>query len=458
MFKIKSEREKTDEQKHEHAHEREIVGKRRPSPYLQILKKRNFFLLWLGQAISNFGDWIIVVAMIALVYNLSKSPLAISVLMIARLAPAVVFGSFVGVVVDRVNRKWLMIGCDVARGLLILTLPFIRNFYGLIAVAFILETFSLLFMPAKDASIPNIVEEDDVLIANSLSGTTNYATMILGSGAAGAVLAAAEAVLRSLPIVSDIFGRQFAGTSVAFLLDSLTFFVSAVTISLISIKAQAQLPTEGRLMDLRRDLASVAILIRTNPLVRPMLISIGVAILGGGSIYALGVDFSNVILKVGSAGFGFLLAALGVGLVIGAALASLFGRLVPKDKLFSSSLFFLGAFLLVFSLIPIYEISIVMLIIAGVNLAMLQVTGYTLIHENLPDEVRGRIFGVMESIIRISLLISLGFTGIVAQGINRAASRYEIPVNGSQATLVLGAVVIIVAGLFALRTVRVKEV
>lgn len=434
------------------------MGKREPSPYLKILKNRNFRLLFFGQAISNFGDWIIVVAMIALVYNLSKSPLAISILMIARLAPAVVFGSFVGVVVDRVDRKLLMIGCDLARGLLILSLPFIRNFYVLVLVAFILETFSLLFMPAKDASIPNIVKEDEVLVANSLSGTTNYATMILGSGAAGAVLAIAETAIRSVPVVSQIFGRQFAGTSVAFLLDSLTFFISALTVGLIRIRKTERRPTGGgTLMDIRQDLASGIELLRTNKLVRPMLISTGIAILGGGSIYALGVDYSNAVIGAGNAGFGFLLAALGVGLVAGAALSSVFGRLLPKDKLFSGSLILLGAFLMVFALIPIYEVSIVTLVIAGLFLATMQVTGYTLIHENMPDEVRGRIFGIMESIIRVSLLFSLGVTGLIAQGIGRLAARYAIPVNGSQVTLVLGALVIIVAGLMALRSVKVNK-
>ncbi|MHB0976637.1 MAG: MFS transporter [Candidatus Aquicultorales bacterium] len=436
-----------------HAHERRIVGRRR-SPYLQILKNRNFFLLWLGQAISNFGDWIIVVGMIALVYNLSGSPLAISVLMIARLAPAVVFGSFVGVIVDRVNRKWLMIGCDVARGLLTLTLPFVQNFYVLILVAFILEAFSLLFMPAKDASIPNIVEEDEILVANSLSGTTNYATMILGSGAAAAVLAAADALIRSLPLVREVFGPTFSGPGVAFLLNSLTFFVSALTIAFIRIKVRTQPPAEGGLTAITKDLSDSLQLLRKSRLVRPMLISLGIAILGGGSIYALGVDYSNSVLGVGNAGFGFMLAALGVGLVIGAALASFVGKIFSKVQLFSSSLFFLGAFLVVFSLVPVYEVSIVTLVLAGINLAMLQVTGYTLIHENLPDEFRGRIFGIMESIIRVSLLVSLGFAGLVAQGIDRLAGGV---VNGSQATLFLGAVIIIIAGLFALRTVRVKE-
>lgn len=463
MFPIRAKGEKTGANAYdpsrdldEHEHEVEVVAKKRPSPYLQVLKNRNFRLLWLGQAISNFGDWIIVVAMIALVYNLSRSPLAISVLMIARLAPAVVFGSFVGVIVDRVNRKWLMVGCDVARGLLILTLPFIRNFYVLIGVAFILEAFSLLFMPAKDASVPNIVDEKEVLIANSLSGTTNYATMILGSGAAGAVLAAAEAVIQRAPLVSTLFGRQFAGTSAAFLLDSLTFFISAITVALISMKREVPVSAREARMDIRRDFASGAELIRKNPLVRPMLISVGIAILGGGSIYALGVDYSNRVLNVGNAGFGFLLAALGVGLVIGAALASMLGRLFPKDRLFSSSLFFLGSFLMVFSLVPIYEVSIVTLVIAGLSLAMLQVTGYTLIHENLPDEVRGRVFGVMESIIRVSLLISLGVTGLVAQGIDRISERYQLFINGSQATLALGAAIIILGALIALRTVKVE--
>ncbi len=464
MYQIKAKDEKTGANSQdprrgldEHRHEVEVVGKRPPSPYLQVLKNRNFRLLWLGQAISNFGDWIIVVAMIALVYNLSKSSLAISVLMIARLAPAVVFGSFVGLIVDRVNRKWLMIVCDVARGLLILTLPFLKNFYLLIAVAFVLETFSLLFMPAKDASVPNIVDEKDVLVANSLSGTTNYATMILGSGAAGAVLAAAEAAIQRVPILSTAFGEQFAGTSAAFLLDSLTFFISALTVAFISMKREIPVSAEGARMDIRRDFASGAELIRRNPLVRPMLMSVGIAILGGGSIYALGVDYSNRVLNVGNAGFGFLLAALGVGLVIGAALASMLGRLFPKDRLFSSSLFFLGSFLLIFSLVPIYEVSIATLVIAGMSLATLQVTGYTLIHENLPDEVRGRVFGVMESIIRVSLLISLGITGLIAQGIDRASERYGLLINGSQATLVLGAAIIIIGALIALRTIKVEE-
>lgn len=102
--------------------------RQKPS-HLELLKNGNFLALWLGQAISNLGDWIIIIALIELVYKISGSGLAVGTLMIFKILPALFFGSVIGVLADRFNRKRTMISCDIFRGLLIVLLPFMRNLF-----------------------------------------------------------------------------------------------------------------------------------------------------------------------------------------------------------------------------------------------------------------------------------------------------------------------------------------
>jgi len=405
--------------------------------------------------------------MMSLVYKLSsKSSFAVGTLMIFKTLPALFFGSLAGVIVDRFDRKKLMIICDIARGLLILTLPFIKNIFGVYAIAFFLETFSIVFMPAKDASIPNIVESKNVLAANSISHTTNYLTMIIGSAFGATIILLVESVFGHLP-----FFQRLTGPNAAFYIDSGTFFLSALALSFIYLP-QVELHEIGEIkwFHIKEDLLSGFSLIKNNKLLKYMIMCIGMAVLGGGSIYSLGVAYSTEVLKIGVAGFGFLISALGLGLVVGGLIAGILGRLIAKDRLFGLSILAFGVAMVAFSIISYYEIVIAIIVFAGINLAILNITGFTLIHEHVDDSIRGRVFSVFESMIRVFLLMSLAFSGIVADIINWVLKKlvenlaqhqeqlvYLTRFNGSRITLILGGFAAVGAGVLAIRNVRIEN-
>jgi dTMP kinase len=430
-----------------------IDSKDREGSYFLLFKNKNFLALWIGQAISNLGDWIIVIALIELIYKLSGSGLAVGTLMMFKILPALLFGSIMGVLVDRMNRKRTMILCDAVRGGLILLLPFVRNMFQIYLIAFLLETFSLLFMPAKDASIPNIVKRKEILTANSISYTTNNLTMILGVTFGSTIIILVEKVWKRL-----LFFQRLTGPNAAFYVDALTFFISALAIATIYLPASKLNEKKINYTQVKDDIIEGIKFLKENQMLRVMLSSVGVAILGAGSIYSLGVVYSYEVLKVASGGFGYLLATLGLGLTLGSLFSGFFGRHFSKERLFNNSIFTFGVALLLFAAISRFELALIFSFIGGIALASLTVSAYTILQETVADEMRGRTFTALESLLRISLLISLGFTGALADIIGRAGSisigSFSLQLNGARTTLFLGGVVVIIASFYAFKHIK----
>lgn len=399
------------------------------------------------------GDWIIVIALIALVKKLSGSALAVGTLMMFKILPALLLGSVIGVLVDRVNRKRTMILCDAVRGGLILLLPFVRSVFQIYIITFLLETFSLIFMPAKDASIPNIVKRDEILTANSISYTTNNLTMILGVTFGSTVIILVEKVWGRLP-----FFQRLTGPNAAFYVDACTFFISAIAVATIFLPASKHNEKKINYTQVKDDIVEGVRFLKANPMVRVMLSSIGMAILGAGSIYSLGVFYSDQVLKVATGGFGYLLSVLGVGLTLGSIFSGFIGRHFSKERLFNDSIFFFGLALVLFASIPKFEFALLFSFVAGIALASLTVAAYTILQEKVGDEIRGRIFTALESLLRISLLVSLVLTSGLADAIgeNRILSvgGLSLRLNGAQTTLFIGGVVVIMASFYAFRHIR----
>lgn len=373
--------------------------------------------------------------------------------MMFKILPALLFGSVIGVLIDRLNRKRTMILCDAIRGGLILLLPFVNNIFQVYLITFLLETFSLTFMPAKDASIPNIVKRKEILTANSISYTTNNLTMVLGVTFGSTIILLVEQVWKRLP-----FFQQLTGANAAFYVDSITYFISALAIVTIYLPASKRGKGKIHYTQVKDDVVEGLKFIKTNPQVRVMLLSIGVAILGAGSIYSLGAIFSYQVLKLASGGFGYLLSALGLGLTLGSIFSGFLGRHFPKDKLFNYSILIFGVALILFASITRFEPAMIFSFIGGVALASLTVATYTILQETLVDEMRGRIFTALESLLRISLFVSLGFTGALADIIGRQGSisigEFSLRFNGAQTTLFLGGVIVIFASFYAFKHIK----
>src|SRR4051812_48943337 len=150
--------------------------------FLRVFGSRQFFRLWLGQVVSSLGDWIGLIAITALAARIggSGAGAAVGLVLSARLIPGFFLAPVVGVLVDRWDRRRVMISCDVGRGVVLIFLPFVRSIAGLFLASLLLELMTLMWSPAKEASVPNIVDRDFLPTANSLSLAAAYGTFPLG--------------------------------------------------------------------------------------------------------------------------------------------------------------------------------------------------------------------------------------------------------------------------------------
>ena len=158
---------------------------------LTVLRQRNFALLWSGQLISLIGDWVLVITLPFYVFQVTGSVLASGAMFIVQVLPRVFFGSLAGVFVDRWDRRWTMVGADLSRAALLLVLLAVRS-GNLLWIAYAVGTvealISLFFTPARNALVPNIVSEEDLMAANSLDGIADNITRLIGPPIGGALL------------------------------------------------------------------------------------------------------------------------------------------------------------------------------------------------------------------------------------------------------------------------------
>ena len=200
--------------------------------FTEVLKNKNFFFLWLGQVISQFGDRLNQMALIALIYSHAPgSAFALAKLLSFTIIPVFLIGPIAGVYVDRWNRKYLMIACDILRGLLVLLLPILlidkKIMPFICLVIFLVFSVTRFFLPAKLSIIPDLVSKDKLLLANSLTTTTGMIAAVVGFALGGI-------------IVEEI------GVKGSFYLDAATYFISAISIAFISFKNLVPKTAEGK--------------------------------------------------------------------------------------------------------------------------------------------------------------------------------------------------------------------
>ncbi|MGH9902669.1 MAG: MFS transporter, partial [Pyrinomonadaceae bacterium] len=199
--------------------------------YVELLRRnRNFRQLWLGQVVSQLGDWFDTIAVYTLVLQLTGSGRAVGLVLVARFLPSVVIGPLSGVVADRFDRRTIMIASDLLRAVVVLGFLFVRRpdqmwlVYALTVIQLALSTF---FEPAKTAAIPSIVSARELVPAATIASVTWSAMLTLGAAIGG--------------VVAGTFG-----TDAAFVIDSLTYLVSAALVARVRLPRRAR-REKGRL-------------------------------------------------------------------------------------------------------------------------------------------------------------------------------------------------------------------
>lgn len=373
------------------------------NPYLAVLRtNRNFRLLFIGQSISQLGDWFNAVAVFALLLDLTGSATAVAWMMIVQFLPVALVGPVAGVVVDRVDRRRLMIVTDVVRGVLILGLLLVRRSdqvwlaYVVMALTVAASAF---FEPARMATVPNVTSADELLPANALSSATWSAMLAIGASIGGLVTA-------------------IAGRNVAFGLNALSFFVSAFFIG--RTRYDSTPPPAPRVTGLVAltglpDLLEGLRYVRQRSHVAALMFVKAGWGLAGGVLLLLTIFGQRVFPVAGStaAGIGVLYGARGIGAALGPiALRWILGQ-QPRAlrRAIGPAYFIVGLGYLALAAAPTLPVAALCVLVAHVGGSILWVFSTVLLQMEVPDRFRGRVFAAELALVTLTSSISSYWTG-----------------------------------------------
>ncbi len=358
----------------------------------RVFATRAYFRLWLAQVISSTGDWIGLIAIVAIAARVSdNSGTAVSLVMLARVVPGFFLGTVGGVIIDRFDRRRVMVACDVGRASMFVLLPFVDTVAGLVLISFVLEMLTLLWGPAKDASVPHLVAKEQLTAVNSLSLVASYATFPVAS------------LVFSLLAAVDIDQE-----ALALYVDAATFLVSAFIVWRLPIPHETR--HRGRRVDWTstlRDIKEGLGFIAGHPRVRGVVVGLGVGLIGCGAMVPLGPAFARQVLGGGSATFGALMTAFGVGASIGVIVLLLVQRKLRREAVFDYAVMAAGAVLILAASFSNVAVATLLIAAVGACAGTSYVTGFTVLQETVHDELRGRTFATLYTVIRLCLLLAL---------------------------------------------------
>ena len=372
-----------------------------------------FLRLWVAQVVSAFGDWIGFLAIIEIARRLGggQPGSAIALVMLARVLPGFFLASVGGVIVDRVDRKRLLITCDILRAGVLLFIPLIERVWALVLASLVLELATSLGGPAKEAIVPNLVPKEQLTAANSLSLVAAYGTFPL---AAGAFIGLAK------------FAEWLGGSSIgqvewALALDAVTFLIAAGLIATLPLLRHRRDANNTPSIDLSqgvRELREGWTFIAISPQVRAVLVGLGTGMIGGGMLIPLGAVFNDAVLGAGNAGFGTILVTMGLGVAAGVSALSAVQRRLDKERTFVASVFGAGTCLLFAVTSSDTFLTLAGVFAMGVFAGSVYVLGFTLLHENVEEQLRGRVFSALYTLVRFCLLLSITVGGFLSDGFN----------------------------------------
>lgn len=391
---------------------------------------------------SSLGDWLGLLATTALAQQLSggdyaKANFAIAGVFIARLLPAVFLGPIAGVIADKLDRRKLMVNCDILRTALYISIPIVHNYFWLYTAMILVECITLFWSPAKEASVPNLVPRDKLENANQVSLLAAYGT---------APVAAAIFTFLSLftSAINAAFSLNVTAVDLALYANALSFAFAAFTVwglREIPKGAAAKHAAEtGIIKSLHEGWKAVS----GSKLIRGLIVGMVGAFVAAGAVIGLARTFVGD-LGGGEAAYGVLFGAVFTGLAAGIALGPKVFAQFSRRRLFGASLTISGAFLVALAAIPNLVLAVFITIILGAFSGITWVTGFTMLGMEVADEVRGRTFAFVQSLIRVVLVGVLAVAPLIAAAVGEHTFKFQntqVSYNGA-------AVTILIAGLFA---------
>ena len=364
-----------------------------PSPFA-VLRRRAFVYIWSAQLVSTIGDALTSLAAGIIVYRLTGSALSVGLMLMATAVPALVFGLIAGVVVDRFDRKRIMIAADLLRAGVVFTIPFLVNVdvIWLYVAVMVSASITQFFSPANDSVLPEIAPEEELGAANSIMAIAQFGSTAVGFALAG-LLASSQSI------------------NVVFWIDAATFVFSAFMISRVRI---APLVAEEltTIREMIRNLTFGASFIARTPVLRSLNIVKSPILVAFGMQNVLLLPFAISALRATEFEYGLQEGLTSVGFVVGSLLMARFSDRLREGQWLVLSWTGMGLLSLAYSLSSSVWLAIALISLSGLLNAPSFVAGRLLNQRNTPREMRGRVFSTSGVISTVLFLIGMGLAGL----------------------------------------------
>ncbi len=397
---------------------------------LAVLRNRPFLALWLAQAVTQVGGNMVIYGLTVIIFSATRSNAAVSVLLLTFLVPAVIFSAVAGVYVDRHDRRWILIVTNLLRaGAFALILVVRESIVIVYVVNVFVSTVTTFFGPAEAATIPHLVPRQQLLAANGLFTLTLNAAFALGFALLG-------------PLVVTIAGPD----ALILLVAGSYLFAAALCITLPSAKPaptasrtarEAVVATEQAMGSTLSQLREGLRYIRAHRNISWSLVYLGITASLIGVLGVLGPDFATESLGLQPKDFVVIVLPLGFGIVTGILVLNAYGRLAPRRRVIETGLLAFGILLMILSvarrlveflkgvnapptpvdlsvLVSLLSMVIGIAFLAGVSYAVVAIPAQTQLQEDLPEEVRGRVFGVLNMLVSVASFLPIIVVGTIA--------------------------------------------
>jgi dTMP kinase len=410
-----------------------------------------FRRLWGVTALTATAEWQSLLALSALATQLTTGyqaqSFALGGVVATKLLPAMMLGPLAGALADKLDRRHVMVVCDVLRAGLFLSIPLVGELAWLFVATFLIEVCAMFWIPAKDASIPNLLRRpDQVETANQLALIMTYGIAVLA--AAGVFTALSK--LGPVGLIPGAEGSAYLALTINGVAYAFCALVVGTRIPEISGRAMTGRRAQPGLLAMLRE---GVVFVRGTPLVRGLVTGIIGAFAAGGAVIACAKLYSTS-LGGGDAAYGLLFASLFVGLGLGMALAPQAARRIRHRRLFGLAIVGAGLALVAVAVAPHLVAALVAVILVGCAAGIAFLTGLTIIGAQVADEMRGRTIAFVQSLIRVDLLASMALVplavGLVQQ---RTLILFGEPVtiDGTRPVLLCAGLLAATVGLVAHR-------
>ena len=390
-----------------------LIGLKTMARLREALRNRNFFLLWIGQIISQLGDRLGQMALIAFVYlRAPGSSMQIAKILSFTIIPVFLIGPLAGVYVDRWDRRRTMYICDFMRSLLVLAIPlflfYTKNLAPIYLIIFITFSIGRFFVPAKLSILPDLVDNKSLLVANSLINTSGMIAAVLGFGISGVLV-------------------EKLGAKSGFYLNSLTFLVSGLFIFLISKKFAAGVSFEEvskEIVEVIRKSVFQEIKEGVIYFIRNKDIRFTAGIIFAlwsalGSVYVVIIVFVQKTLHSATKDIGLLVMFLGLGLFLGSLVYGKFGQRVSHYKTIFVSLISSGIMLILFAIgiyyYPSFMLAAFLALCLGLIVAPIMIASNTIIHNVSDNGMLGKIFSSLEIVMHLGFILFMFISSMLAE-------------------------------------------